>query len=202
VLEELLALLKGGVGLSPASLVLIAVVALATSGIGAYLAEKFRGVATKEDVADITRLVEAVREAFGAREAAREQQYRLQLAALDKRLAVHQEAYARWRRLFFAVHHPEEVGQLVSDNQRWLDDNCLYLAREAEDAFVSAQGAAWLYRDLLAAEGPTSALVKESWEKVETCGAKIRAAVGLPPIGVVPGLDDKIRAEQSSAAGA
>ena len=194
VLEELLALLKTGVGLSPTSLVLVTVSVLVTSAIGAYLAEKFKGVATKEDVAAITRKVEEVRAAFGAQEAAREQQYRLQLAALDKRLAVHQEAYARWRRLFFSVYRPE-VGNVVAENQTWLDQNCLYLAREAADAFVAAQGAAWIHSNLLQGETP-AADVQANWDKIESCGDKIRAAVGLPSIGTVPGLDERIRAEQ------
>lgn len=187
VLEELLAILKGGVHLSPQSLVFVAIGVLLTSAVGTYLAEKLKGVATKEDIADITRKVEEVRASFGAQEAAREQQYRLQLAALDKRLAVHQEAYARWRKLLFSVYDPE-VGNIVADNQKWLDNNCLYLALEAMEAFVAAQGAAWVHKDILRTDSPDhEAKVLANWEKIDTCGDKIRACVGMPPIGRIPG---------------
>jgi hypothetical protein len=69
--------------------------------------------------------------------------------------------------------------------------------RRREKAFVEAQGAAWTYKDLLAAEGPVSARAKASWAKIEGCGAIIRAAVGLPPIATIAAVDDRIRAEQA-----
>jgi len=191
VLEELLAVLKGGVALSPQSLALVAVGVLVTSGVGAYLAEKLKGVATKEDIADITRKVEEVRDSFSARGAAREQQYRLQLAAIDKRLEVHQEAYGRWRRLLFAVHRPD-VGNVVAENQTWFDSNRLYLSREAANAFSAAQGAAWIHSDLLGARDPG---VQENWEKIETCGDKIADSVGLPPIGRIEALEPRAQPE-------
>ncbi len=90
--------------------------------LGSYLAERGKNLATKEDVADITRKVEEVRAVFAKDEAEREQRYRLQLAALDKRLAVHQEAYTRWHRLWNAVH-TDEITDVVIENRTWFHEN-------------------------------------------------------------------------------
>ena len=75
-----------------------------------YFNEKGKNLATKEDIGEITEAVESVKEDYTKRLKELEHQnalvleqlrmnQQLRLAAVEKRLAAHQEAFALWRRL-------------------------------------------------------------------------------------------------------
>src|SRR5689334_15919765 len=69
-------------------------------------------------------------------EGTKEQQ--LRLAALDKRLQAHQEAFTLWQRLIFADRRNDEFSKVVTECQDWWQSNCLYLTSEARSAFRKA----------------------------------------------------------------
>lgn len=69
------------------------------------------------------------------------------MAALDKRLQAHQEAFQRWRKLV-AYAHGEEVGPLVMECQSWWEENCLYLEPAARIAFSDAYTFAATHRKM------------------------------------------------------
>jgi hypothetical protein len=60
------------------------------------------------------------------------------MAAIDKRLEVHQKAYSIWVELRSMAHKHDEIGRYVMFCQKWWDDNCLYLAPKARKAFKHA----------------------------------------------------------------
>jgi hypothetical protein len=64
-----------------------------------YLRRKGENLATKEDIAAITELQKAVEHRFNELLEDSKQRHALRLAALDRRLAAHQEAFSLWREL-------------------------------------------------------------------------------------------------------
>ena len=49
------------------------------------------------------------------------------LAALDKRLEVHQAAYVLWQRIVRAIHGEENNYKIIHEADDWWNNNCLYL---------------------------------------------------------------------------
>jgi hypothetical protein len=157
-----------------------------------YLSEKGKNLATKEDIAAITTQVEDVKELYSKRlkelehqnalvlEQLRSQQ-QLRLAAVERRLAVHQEAFALWRRLVAAAHS-EAVHSLVLECQDWWEKNCLYLGAEARDSFNRAYFAASSHRELTRARVDAEE-VKTNWALLMKAGDDILAGVQLPSLG-------------------
>lgn len=172
---------KSGVSLSLSTWVFLLVGVLIASGLGAYVAHKGRNLATKEDVADITRKVEEVKAVFATQLEDQAQQNRLRLAALDKRLEVHQEAYVRWRKLLSAVY-TDQIVDVVIECQNWWIAHCLYLNAEVREAFVTAWLAAERHRDLLRSQGNQAAVYK-NWDELQACGDAVLRSAGLPGFG-------------------
>lgn len=142
------------------------------SYLPAYLTEKAKNLATKEDVEAITKQVEDIKDMYSRRlkelehqnalvlEQLRAQQ-QLRLAAVERRLAAHQEAFTLWRRLV-AKAHSEDAQSAVLQCQDWWEENCLYLGAEARDSFNRAYFAAAVHRELTRAR-VDSAEVKANW---------------------------------------
>lgn len=174
-------IVKSGVSLSPSTWFFLLIGVLIASGLGAYVAHKGRNLATKEDIANITRKVEEVKVVFAAQLEEQAQQNRLRLAALDKRLEVHQQAYVLWRKLLSAVY-TDHVVDVVVECQNWWIANCIYLNAEVRDAFVTAWLAAGRHRDLLRSQGDQAAVYK-NWDELQACGDAVLRSAGLPGFG-------------------
>lgn len=140
----------------------------------------------------ITDIVESVKHDYAARLSAIEQQNRLvletskqrhelRLAAIDKRLAAHQEAYALWWKLMFSGRTAAQVGPVVLECQEWLVHNRLYLKGEVAVAFMKAYMAAHLHPDLLTGRADSEAL-KSNWADVTQAGSAILEAIDLPAL--------------------
>jgi hypothetical protein len=162
--------------------------------LGAYLKKKGENLATREDVGAITEKVESIKTEHAARlqELAHqnrqilEQQTRrhqLRLAALDKRLTAHQEAYALWRKLMRAAvaTDPAVLPEVVSDCQGWWQDNCLFLTAEARDAFHKAFHCAEKHADYQR-DGDLDGR-KKNWSAIRAAGEAIVRGVELPSLG-------------------
>jgi hypothetical protein len=129
-----------------------------------YFGEKAKNLATKQDIGEITRAVEQVKAEFQTARDAQNHLYelalksvdfthQLRLAALDRRLAVHQEAFTLWWELQGIVHATDKTAAwnaAVACQNFWVK-NHLYLTPEARqalyDAFVGARNLLHL-RDL------------------------------------------------------
>ena len=171
---------------------ILIVIAGAASFLGSYLRRKAEQIAIKENIAEITLKIEQVRFDFSKSIEEVLQQNRivlenfktrrqLRLAALDRRLKVHQEAFALWRKLLSSVHDKEGIGSVVMECQDWWDENCLYLEPDARQAFNNCYRAAFLHRDLL--EGIQNLEdIDENWSRIIAAGEVIIKAVELPAI--------------------
>jgi hypothetical protein len=163
---------------------LILLIAAAGAFLGSYLKKKAEHLATKEDIEEITKKVEDIRtqysEQLESHKASLQLSNQLKLAALDKRLQKHQEAYSLWRRLLFNLRNEEKIGQSIDECQRWWDENCLYLGDEARSAFHSAIFLAVDFRNIPRTD---SKEIQEWFRRIKAAGDRIIEAVNLPSLG-------------------
>lgn len=103
--------------------------------LGGYLPEKGKNLAAKEDIAKITDLVESVKHDYNVLIKQMESKQQLRMAAVDKRLQAHQEAFTMWRLLFGSDRTLDEKAA-VQVARDWWDRNCLYLQPEVRQAFI------------------------------------------------------------------
>ena len=172
---------------------IIALVAAVGAYFGAYLRRKAENRAQREDIENLTELVERVHTEYARqlenlaqhnREilAASSQQHQMRLAALEERFRAHQQAYALCRELFHAVH-TEAITEAVIKAQDWWEQNCLYLDADAREAFWRGIRAAGLHGELLRSRAD-SQLIRDNWKKIEDAQAAIERSVALPPIKI------------------
>lgn len=151
--------------------------------LGAYLKKKAENLATKEDIEDITKKIEDIRSEYSNQlelhKASLQLSNQLKLAALDKRLEKHQEAFTLWRNLLFSLRDEDKIGTAIDESQKWWDKYCLYLSDEARAAFHTAIILAVDFRNLLRTDSET---IKEWFNKINEAGKKIVEAVNLPPL--------------------
>lgn len=107
-----------------------------------YLNKKGENLATKEDIAEITDKVKQVKSVHTERLEEIKQQNRLllehaqyknqlRLAALDRRLEVHQQAFALWQKLMDVLYDRERIGEVIMECRDWWIENNLYLEERA-----------------------------------------------------------------------
>jgi len=153
---------------------------------GAYLRRKGQNFADKEDIKKLTEIVENVRSQhakelenlahenrkaleYGSRE------HQLRLAALDRRLEAHQQAFTLWQKLIFAMHS-KNLSDVVIECQNWWGSHCLYLEPEAREAFVRAFQAASNHEFLQVEK------LEQNGDIIRAAGPAIVHGVALPPI--------------------
>jgi len=151
-----------------------------------YLSEKGKNLATKEDIAKITEEIEKVKIRYTMSVEQYKANHQLRLAALDKRLHAHQEAFVFWRKLVAHAYH-ENIGMVVLEVQEWWEKNCLYLEPQARQAMSDAYIYAGSHRSLVAGgamrrDDAYVAQIKDSWSHVIGAGEIILKAVELPPL--------------------
>ena len=147
-----------------------------------YLSEKGKNLATSEDIEKITQKIESVKLDYSKLLEELKSKHQLKLAAIDKRLDVHQEAFTLWRRLMSKAH-TEEVFGVVMECQTWWEENCLYLEPSARTAFSDAYHSAMSHKDILNTRNPDR--VQENFSKIREAGQKILEAVQLPRLSDV-----------------
>jgi len=181
LIQELIDLLQEGVSISPLGFLTLAVVVGVSAYVGTYLRTKATNLATKEDIEEITDRIEGVRGDHAARLERLFQHHRLQLAALERRLEVHQQAYTLWRKLLFSVH-TGSLNDVVVESERWWNENCLYLGENARNAFLDACHAAHLHPSFLREPRDEDA-AERNWERIQAAGDALVTGAGLPPLG-------------------
>lgn len=142
----------------------------------AYLNEKGKNLATREDIASITREIERVRSEYGAMLEELKARHQLRLAAIDHRLRAHQEAFTLWQGL---ITEPEDSGKAILECQAWWGKNCLYLEPDVRQAFVVAYHNAHNRAEFVRI-GADARLITDAWAKVMEFPDVLFAAIQLP----------------------
>jgi len=112
--------------------------------------------------------------------AERNRTHQLRLAAIEKRLQTHQEAYSRWRMLIRRINLEENVIETVAKNQLWWEASCLYLEPAAREAFLHALLSASAHQ-VEKGKGKTDRL-ENLYENIRIAGDLIVKGVELPTI--------------------
>ena len=126
---------------------------------------------------------------ISVRSSRQERKHQLAMAALEKRLHVHQEAITICFSIWHNIFNDQELYKIVEHGQDWYYNNCLYLGDIARDDFwnclIAAPNHAGLvhsYREDMQDES-TKQMVNESWNVIHKPAYSIPAAVGLPSFG-------------------
>jgi hypothetical protein len=167
----------GGLGVGAVVAALIAWLLL-KHYVPSYLSEKGKNLATREDVAAITHEVERVRLEYITLIEELRARNQLRMAALDKRLQAHQEAFALWRKLTTRSAKPEDV---IMECQTWWETHCLYLEPEVRQAFLVAYHNEHM-RDEFVRIRAEANLIQEAWAKVTAFPEVLFRAIKLPPL--------------------
>lgn len=163
---------------------------------GDYLSEKGKNRATREDIAEITRIVEEAKKSFTQDLARLAEELRaqtsLRMLAAEKRLEAHQEVYQLWRQLVDGIHtENSERRQLLK--QQCLDfhfKKCLYLDPTVREAFIAAITSFDVHPDLLRSpqvnpmidRSMITKAIQDNFRRVERLGEAITGACELPSI--------------------
>ena len=117
--------------------VLLTIVVIAISGV--LIALVVFGYISAEPLVGLLGVVTGVlMSEYSHKQSAREdRRNQLRLAALDRRLQAHQDAYSLWRRILKDLD-TAKIGDTVMECQEWWNNNCLYLTPDARQAFVQA----------------------------------------------------------------
>ena len=152
--------------------------------IPAYLSKKAENLATREDIAAITREVERIKNEFTVPIEELKAHHQLRMAALSERLRVQQQAFSLWRSLNRAAHDRDDqmLGQRIDECQKWWEENCLYLNAESREHFQDAYWAAQYFR-LKARSALTPEQEIKVWERLSRAGEVIVRSVDLPSLG-------------------
>jgi hypothetical protein len=181
--------LDEGVSLHTWTLLLVGAIALIGGYLGSYVRTKARNLATKEDIEEITNKVESIKAEYAKQLELLKQEHsqlmqlqelkhKLSVAALDKRLAAHQEAYALWWKLVGSAGK-KEGEDVAFECQEWWVHNSLYLGANVRNAFSQAYHAAFVHRDLIDAHSDGKQ-IKKNWEAIRQLGEVIVNEVALP----------------------
>jgi hypothetical protein len=148
--------------------------------LSAYLLEKGKNLATREDIEEITSKVEGVRTQYLALVEELKARHQLRLAAVDRRLQAHQEAFALWRKLM-SVMYTGDVDKVVIECQSWWEQHCIYLEPTVRESFVTAYSAAHNHNALVRGSAEV-AIVKESWASITAFPNILFQAIQLPAL--------------------
>lgn len=153
--------------------------------VGTYLREKAKGLATKEDIGEITRRVEEAKKQYAHDLAeiteALKARTGMRMLAGERRLEAHQQAYTLWNKMLNTIH-TSDVPDVLIEGARWWEQNALYLEAEPREAFRVALRAFGHHADLLTTLGRNGAVeaVEANMEKIRILGDVIARACELP----------------------
>ena len=149
-----------------------------------YLDEKGKNLATKEDIAAITHAVERVRLDYSELLEQMKARHQLRLAALDRRLAVHQEAFTRWRELYTAAG--SDMDKIAEDCRDWWNHNCVYLEPKVRDGFLDAINQEYKHRARMASNPQdVTEIISDHMGKMFAFPNLLFEAIQLPPLAEV-----------------
>lgn len=184
--------MEWNIGLEVLEIVLLVSFGLFMKHMYSYFKQKGNNLATLEDIGEITNKIEKVKSEYTERLENLSHQnkliieqgsrrHQLRLAALDKRLEAHQEAYYLWRELIHTAHDRSKIFEVVLKCQEWWEKNCLFLDATVREAFNKAYVAANTHKDFVDSHSNPD-LVRDNWAIIKNAGEVIVKAVELPPI--------------------
>lgn len=151
----------------------------------AYLRQKAKSIATREDIKQLTHIVEGIKSEYALELEAARNKNELRRAGIEKRLQAHQEARSHLQYLFSNLHKPEFCAR-YQDAQEWAAKNCLYLDPAAREAYYIGMRRLDLHNELSGAPRPlpehVMEMIKMSFREAEKAIITISESAELPPL--------------------
>ena len=144
-----------------ADFLILFMVPLFGAAIGGYFASRINAAST-EKVARLARLHE------------------LSIAALDKRLQAHQEAYTHLVKILRVVHNKDEVSQLLRPALDWWDLNCIYLFPDVSNKLRATFMQALGFEAVM--KMGNSLLTVKYFDEMNEVLTLLQTSIGLPKI--------------------
>jgi hypothetical protein len=164
-------------------IVILGVMPLLKRFFSSYVDAKGRNLATKEDIGAITREVERVRHDYNGLLEQVKARNQLRMAAVDKRLQVHQEAFTNWRKLFMA--DADDLDAIAQEYRDWYNLNCIYLEPPVREAYLKVVSQEYMRR-VNRVGGPSSAeVLSEHLGNMFAFPNLLFKAIELPPLSEV-----------------
>lgn len=143
-----------------------------------YVSKKGENLAMKEDIHEITLTVESIKTQNTLFVEALKAQNTLRFAAVERRLQSHQEAYTQWRGLLSKLGS-NDLPLHIKECEQWWEKNCIFLERQASEAFQNAYFQSASHRQLKY-DGASARELRDCFQEILRAGDVIRDAVELP----------------------
>jgi hypothetical protein len=151
--------------------------------IPSYFSQKAKNLATREDIAKITEEVERVKSQYAVLIEELRSQQQLRMAAIDRRLQAHQEAFTLWHKLV-KNNDDNEFLKTIMECQDWWSSNCLYLEPEVRQEFLRSYHSANLHRILVRQQNSDSATIQKEWSDFMKFPDILFKAIALPSLTI------------------
>jgi hypothetical protein len=169
--------------------------------VGPYVTAVGQAAIAKRETAEITDLSERVKHCYTEKAEDIRARHQLRLAALDQRLAAHQQSFSHWLNMY-RVLYKDELAEQTNKCRRWWEDNCLYLEPKVRDAFADAVSAAETHSQLQKEKDSAYKDQEYKWKRdveeqlrsVNHFPDVVFAAISLPPLS---DLDKRISTAES-----
>lgn len=113
-------------------------------------------------------------------------QKQLRLAALEKRLEAHQQAFAFWWEIRSNIYNDDKISDTIQKATEWWRNHCLYLGPKSRASFYNCLIFAGNHADMLKARTPgydDKKEIRESWDTIMLPGSILVEEVNLPSFG-------------------
>ena len=132
---------------------------------------------------------------ISTRSSRKDRKHQLAMAALEKRLAVHQEGITICFGIWHNIFNDQELYRIVEHAQDWYYKNCLYLDDTSRNDFWNCLMVAPNYAGLVRSyqetarqrggipDEATERMINENWDIIHKPAYSLPAAVGLPSFG-------------------
>jgi len=113
---------------------------------------------------------------------------KFRLAAVDKRLEVHQKAFTLWRELMWSTNEEKKLSEEIRKCQLFWKENCLYLDPKSRSSCLSAVNYAALFN--MDRDHVKSKERIEIMEEIRKALDDLEIGVGLPAIGDIKDYEE------------
>ncbi len=155
-----------------------------------YISEKAKNLAKTEDIQKLTGLVEEVKLEYQTIIEDRKAKHQLRLAAIDKRLEVHQNAFMLWRKINSTLDTDSINDVILECNEFW-GTQSLYLEAKPRKAFLEA----WIAAKNIESykkQGIEQKYITKLYERIDYLGQAISEAVELPKLNETSDVNNQI----------
>lgn len=135
--------------------------------------------------------LELKKEAHELRLQEAQERHDLRLAAIDRRLEAHQQAFVKWFGLITAIQGASEskdgsrLGEEVAACEKWWSENWLYLGKEVSQDFRLAYYGAFPYFNMAGDRAYSSQDILEEWQRLNRFPQTLARAIDLPDFGEI-----------------